>query len=186
MEKKERDPLQLTAEDVEVGVLQVSDKAVKLRLWPNPERVREILDKRYKAPEGWSLKFVTGTRMMVCELQAGFMDHENNVRFNCKAAVCPSEYHMMTDQARNEMNGAFIMAASYMGIGSAIVQLPSMVLRADQVQINPVPDASGKRIARYDLADTLTPTNLVYDASGHIVEVDFTRRNGGVIKWQKR
>lgn len=93
---------------------------------------------------------------------------------------------MMTDQARNEMNGAFIMAASYMGIGSAIVQLPSMVLRADQVQINPVPDASGKRIARYDLADTLTPTNLVYDASGHIVEVDFTRRNGGVIKWQKR
>ena len=186
MEKQERDPRLLTAADVEVGVLQTTAQAVKVRLWPKPERVREILDNRYKAPEGWSLKFVTGARMMVCELQAGFMDYENNVRFNCKAAVCPTEYNMMTDQARNEMDGALIMAASYMGIGDAVMQLPAMVIRADQVQINPVADASGKRIARHELADTLTPTNLVYDEAGQIIEVDFARRDGGIIKWQKR
>ena len=32
MERKERDPSQLTAADVEVGLLQVTDKDVKLRL----------------------------------------------------------------------------------------------------------------------------------------------------------
>ena len=40
MEKKERDPRQLTAADVEVGVLQTTAQAVKVRLWPKPERVR--------------------------------------------------------------------------------------------------------------------------------------------------
>ena len=84
--------------------------------------------------------------------------------------------------------GVFVLlgAGAAPQIGALVMQLPAMEARDDQVQINPVPDASGKRIARYTLADTLTPTNLVYDDAGNIVEVDFTRRDGGIVKWQKR
>lgn len=185
MEKKERDPRQLTAADVEVGVLQTTDKAVKLRLWPKPERVRAILDELYE-PDGWSLAFTTAGGKMCCALAASCVDEVGDVRAIARGAICPGEYRMRSDLARNEMDGALIMAASFMGIGADVMQLPTMVVRDDQVQINPVPDASGKRIARYTLADTLTPTNLVYDDAGRIVEVDFTRRDGGIVKWQKR
>ena len=185
MENKEQNPRQLTAADVEVGVLRVTDQGTRLRLWAKPERVRAILDELYQ-PDGWSLQFTTVAGKMCCALAASCMDDVGDIRAIARAAMCPSEYRMCSDQARNEMNGSLIMAASFMGIGASVMELPSIPFRNNEVQINPVPDASGKRIARYDLADTLTPTNLVYDASGHIVEVDFTRRNGGVIKWQKR
>lgn len=185
MEKKELDPRQLTATDVEVGVLQVTDKAVKLRLWPKPERVRSIMDGLYH-PDGWCLGFEHSNARVFCTLSASIDDEVGDVRAISRCAMCPSEYRMNSDQARNDMHGALIMAASFMGIGDAVMQLPSMVLRADQVQINPVADKSGQRIARYTLADTLTPTNLVYDDAGNIVEVDFTRRDGGIVKWQKR
>lgn len=181
MEKNERDPRQLTAADVEVGVLQTTAQAVKVRLWPKPERVRAILDELCN-PGGWCLGFEHSNTRAFCTLSIFWSD----VRVVSRCAMCPSEYRMHSDQARNEMDGALIMAASYMGIGEAVMQLPSMVIRSDQVQINPVADASGRRIARHELADTLTPTNLVYDDAGHIIEVDFTRRDGGVIKWQKR
>lgn len=181
MEKKERDPRQLTAADVEVGVLQVTDKAVKLRLWPKPERVRAILDEIYN-PGGWCLGFEHSNTRAFCTLSVFWSD----VRVISRCAMCPSEYRMHGDQARNEMDGALIMAASYMGIGEAVMQLPAMVLRDDQVQINPKESPDKKRISYYYLADTLTPTNLVYDDAGHIVEVDFTRRDGGIVKWQKR
>lgn len=184
MEKKERDPRQLTAADVEVGVLQVTDKAVKLRLWPKPERVRAALDD-ICTPTGWENDLFAVAGKICCRLLVSSPESEYVSTFH-RSALCPSEYRMTYDQALNEMHGAMIMAASYMGIGAAVMQLPAMVLRDDQVQINPVADASGKRIARYTLADTLTPTNLVYDDAGHIVEVDFTRRDGGIVKWQKR
>lgn len=185
MEKNERDLRQLTAADVEVGVLQVTDKAVKLRLWPKPERVRAILDELYE-PDGWSLAFTTAGGKMCCALAASCEDEVGDVRAIARGAICPGEYRMISDMARNEMDGALIMAASFMGIGDGIVQLPSMVVRNDQVQINPKESPDKKRISYYYLADTLTPTNLVYDDAGHIVEVDFTRRDGGIVKWQKR
>lgn len=184
MEKKERDPRQLTAADVEVGVLQTTAQAVKVRLWPKPERVRAILNETYMQ-DCWSTDLFTVAGKTCCRLLVTDFDSADVAPVH-HAALCPTEYHMMSDQARNEMDGALIMAASYMGIGAAVMQLPAMVIRADQVQINPVADASGKRIARHELADTLTPTNLVYDDAGQIIEVDFTRRDGGIIKWQKR
>lgn len=185
MEKKERDPRQLTAADVEVGVLQETAKAVKLRLWPKPERVRAILDEMYE-PFRWCLGFATSAARICCTLSVNMTDDVGDIFVMSRAAMCPTEYRMSSDQARNEMDGAMIMAASLMGIGDAVMQLPGMVVRDDQVQINPVADKSGQRIARYTLADTLTPTNLVYDDAGNIVEVDFTRRDGGIVKWQKR
>ena len=184
MERKERDPSQLTAADVEVGLLQVTDKDVKLRLWPKAERVRAALNEVYMQ-DCWSTDLFTVAGKTCCRLLVTDFDNVEAASVH-HAALCPTEYRMMTDQARNETDGALIMAASYLGIGAAVIQLPVMVVRNDQVQINPVPDASGKRIARYTLADTLTPANLVYDDAGHIIEVDFTRRDGGVIKWQKR
>lgn len=184
MEKKERDPRQLTAADVEVGVLQTTAQAVKVRLWPKPEWVRAALNEIYMR-DGWSTDLFTVAGKTCCRLLVTDFNVAESAPVH-HAALCPTEYRMMSDQARNEMDGALIMAASYMGIGEAVMQLPSMVIRSDQVQINPVADASGKRIARHELADTLTPTNLVYDDAGHIIEVDFTRRDGGVIKWQKR
>ena len=184
MEKKERDPRLLTAADVEVGVLQTTAQAVKVRLWPKPGRVRAILNETYM-PDCWSTDLFTVAGKTCCRLLVTDFDEVDAAPVH-HAALCPTEYHMMTDQARNEMDGALIMAASYMGIGAAVMQLPAMVIHADQVQINPVADASGKRIARHELADTLTPTNLVYDEAGQIIEVDFTRRDGGIIKWQKR
>lgn len=185
MEKKERNPRHLTAADVKVGVLRVDAQGVKLRVWPKPERIRSILDELY-SPEGWYMSLSNMAGKVCCNLCLSHLTEEKSVKTLGRAAICPSEYKMRVDQSRNEMDGAFIMCASLMGVGDSVMQLPSILFRNDEVQINPVPDASGKRIVRYDLADTLTPTNLVYDASGHIVEVDFTRRNGGVIKWQKR
>lgn len=184
MERKERDPSQLTAADVEVGVLQTTAQDVKVRLWPKPDRVRAILNETYMR-DCWSTDLFTVAGKTCCRLLVTDFDNVEAAAVH-HAALCPTEYRMMTDQARNDMDGALIMAASYMGIGAAVMQLPVMVVRDDQVQINPVPDASGKRIARYTLADTLTPTNLVYNDVGHIVEVDFTRRDGGIVKWQKR
>ena len=184
MEKNERDPRQLTAADVEVGVLQTNAQAVKVRLWPKPERVRAILNETYMQ-DCWSTDLFTVAGKTCCRLLVTDFNAADVAPVH-HAALCPTEYHMMSDQARNEMDGALIMAASYMGIGAAVMQLPAMVIHADQVQINPVADASGKRIARHELADTLTPTNLVYDDAGQIIEVDFTRRDGGIIKWQKR
>lgn len=184
MESKERDPRQMTAADVEVGVLQVTDQAVRVRLWPKEDRVRAILSEVYQS-DGWSTDLFTVAgrtclRLLVTDIDAV------DVATVHHAALCPTEYRMMTDQARNEMNGALIMAASYMGIGESVMDLPIMVLRADQVQIIPKETPDKKRISHYILADTLTPTNLVYDDAGKIIEVDFTRRDGGVIKWQKR
>lgn len=184
MEKNERDPRQLTAADVEVGVLQTTAQAVKVRLWPKPERVRAALNEIYMR-DGWSTDLFTVAGKTCCRLLVTDFDVTESAPVH-HAALCPSEYRMMSDQARNEMDGALIMAASYMGIGEAVLQLPSMVVRDDQVQINPVADKSGRSIARYTLADNLTPTNLVYDDAGNIVEVDFTRRDGGIVKWQKR
>ena len=184
MEKKERDPLQLTAADVEVGVLQVTDKAVKLRLWPKPERVRATLNEVYMR-DGWSTDLFTVAGKTCCRLLVTDFDEVDAAPVH-HAALCPTEYRMMADQARNEMDGALIMAASYMGIGEAVMQLPSMELHSNQVQINPKESPDKKRISYYYLADTLTPTNLVYDDAGNIVEVAFTRRDGGVLKWQKR
>lgn len=184
MEKKERDPRQLTAADVEVGVLLTTAQAVKVRLWPKPEWVRAALNEIYMR-DGWSTDLFTVAGKTCCRLLVTDFDVTESAPVH-HAALCPTEYRVCTDQARNEMDGALIMAASYMGIGEAVMQLPAMVIRSDQVQINPVADASGKRIARHELADILTPTNLVYDDAGHIIEVDFTRRDGGVIKWQKR
>lgn len=185
MEMKELDPRQLTAADVEVGVLQVTDKAVKLRLWPKPERVRAIMDDLYQ-PDGWSLAFTTAGGKMCCALAASCVYEGGDVRAIARGAICPGEYRMISDLARNEMDGAFIMAAGFMGIGDAVLQLPSMVLRADQVQILPKESPDRKRISYYYLGDNLSPTNLVYDDAGNIVEVDFTRRDGGIVKWQKR
>lgn len=185
MEKKERDPRQLTAADVEVGVLQTTDKAVKLRLWPKPERVRAILDEMYK-PLRWCLGFTISAARICCTLSVNMTDDVGDIFVMSRGAMCPTEYRMSSDQARNEMDGAMIMAASLMGIGDAVMQLPAMVVRDDQVQINPKESPDKKRISYYYLADTLTPTNLVYDDAGNIVEVDFTRRDGGIVKWQKR
>lgn len=184
MEKKERNPRQLTAADVEVGVLQTTAQAVKVRLWPKPERVRDALNEIYMR-DGWSTDLFTVAGKTCCRLLVTDFDDTESAPVH-HAALCPSEYRMISDQARNEMDGAMIMAASYMGIGEAVMQLPSMVLRDDQVQINPKESPDKKRIAYYYLADTLTPTNLVYDDAGNIVEVDFTRRDGGIVKWQKR
>lgn len=184
MESKERDPRQLTAADVEVGVLKTTAQAVKVRLWPKGDRVRAILNEVYQT-DGWSTDLFTVSGKTCCRLLVTDFDAVDVATVH-HAALCPAEYRMTPDQNRNEMNGALIMAASFFGIGEGVMELPAMVLRADQVQINPVADGSGKRIAWYELADTLTPTNLVYDDAGKIIEVDFTRRDGGVIKWQKR
>lgn len=184
MEKNERDPRQLTAADVEVGVLQTTAQAVKVRLWPKPERVRAALNEIYMR-DGWSTDLFTVAGKTCCRLLVTDFDVTESAPVH-HAALCPTEYRMMSDQARNEMDGALIMAASYMGIGDAVMQLPSMVIRDDQVQINPKESPDKKRISYYYLADTLTPTNLVYDDAGNIVEVDFTRRDGGIVKWQKR
>ena len=184
MEKKERDPRLLTAADVEVGVLQTTAQAVKVRIWPKPGRVRAILNEMYM-PDGWSTDLFTVAGKTCCRLLVTDFDNVDAAPVH-HAALCPTEYRMMSDQARNEMDGALIMAASYMGIGDAVMQLPAMVLRDDQVQIIPKASPDKKRISFYYLADTLTPTNLVYDDAGQIIEVDFTRRDGGIIKWQKR
>lgn len=184
MEKKERDPRLLTAADVEVGVLQTTAQAVKVRIWPKEEKIRAILNELYPS-YGWSTDLFTVAGKTCCRLliMGAFETDDVDVHH---AALCPSEYRMAADQNRNEMDGALIMAASYMGIGDAVMQLPAMVIRADQVQIIPKESADKKRISFYYLADTLTPTNLVYDEAGQIIEVDFTRRDGGIIKWKKR
>lgn len=174
----------LRAEEVVVQVLEVTKDWAQVRLWPRVDAVRSILEEDDTAActLPYSVRHYTCGRSLFCSI--GLYHGKGKDRVY-RDACAISAYHVTGDAAQDECDSSFLAAASLWGVGLPVLRMPSLRFSAEKVQINPVAAPDGQRIKGYVLADTLTCTELAYE-DGKISLVQFAKRNGEKLLWQRR
>lgn len=169
---------QLQAADVIVSVLETDANGVRIKLWPDVQAVRRMLDNTSRVlGEDYSAKHYVCGRAMYC---AVVLDSAT------RDAPCPADYQVNTDAALNEAEGSLVAAAAQWGIGSAVFSFPPLRIGKEGVQINPVAGRDGKTIHHYELADTLRVTDIQYGEDGSIAGIKLVRQDGRAITWQPK
>lgn len=173
----------LRADEVVVQVLDVNKDWARVRLWPKVDAVRSILQEDDEAAgvAPYSVRHYACGRSLFCSV--GLYCQIGNDRVY-RDACALSDYHVTGDAAQDECDSSFLAAASLWGVALPVLRMPAMRLSAEKVQINPVASPDGQRIKGYVLADTLTCTELGYEEE-ELSLVQFTKRNGEKLLWQK-
>lgn len=173
----------LRADEVVVQVLDVTKDWARVRLWPKVDAVRSILEESdqglFVAP--YAVRHYACGRSLYCGVGLFNEDVGEHVY---RDACALSDYHVTGDPAQDECDSSFLAAASLWGVALPVLRMPAMRLSAEKVQINPVASPDGQRIKGYVLADTLTCTELGYEEE-ELSLVQFTKRNGEKLLWQK-
>ena len=148
----------LRADEVVVQVLDVTKDWARVRLWPKVDAVRSILEEYDSVcAMSYAVRHYSCGRALYCGVGLANNTADELVY---RDACAISTYHVTGDPAQ------------------------AMRLSSEKVQINPVASPDGQRIKGYVLADTLTCTELGYEEE-ELSLVQFTKRNGEKLLWQK-
>ena len=172
----------LRADEVVVQVLDVTKDWARVRLWPKVDAVRSILEEYDSVcAMSYAVRHYSCGRALYCGVGLASNTADELVY---RDACAISTYHVTGDPAQDECDSSFLAAASLWGVALPVLRMPAMRLSAEKVQINPVASSDGQRIKGYVLADTLTCTELGYEEE-ELSLVQFTKRNGEKLLWQK-
>ena len=179
-------PRQTHPAEAVVIVQETAKDAVKLFVMPSPSSVRGILNETF-GPLGWAERRYFADSRLWCAVGV-FNPYMNDYCFKDAAAL---EGKHPGSHERWKEETSFVAAAELWGIGSDVMALPSIVLRADQVPIVGVQKSGRKpndppQLAGYKLATVLTVNKFLrHPDTGEIISVQFADKDGHKITWEK-
>ena len=167
-------------------VREVSKDGAKLLLLPRPAAVRSILTETYGAL-GWAQRRYFADGRLWCAV--GVYNPAPMDYCYRDAAAMEGSHPGSPDRWKEETS--FIAAAELWGVGSDILALPPVVLRADQVPIVGIrkPDSAPQQppqVVGYRLSSPLLVDKFLRkEDTGEIIGVQFTDKDGRKIPWEK-
>lgn len=162
---------QTAPQAVSVLIEAISEDAIKLKLLPNANAVRDMLDKTF-GNGGWRMRRYSADGRLWC--QVGVYVPETK-------AYCDKESGALNLPCRNialmKENTSFVSAAAFWGVGRDVMELDDIVLKSTQVPI--VKDDKG--VCR--LQTSLKVDRFAYDDAGSITMVQFVTGEGKKVLW---
>lgn len=168
-------------------VREISKEAVKIFLMPRPAAVRSILSETF-GPLGWGERRYFADGRLWCAVGV-YNPYMGDYCFR-DAAAFEGKHPGSPERWKEETS--FVAAAELWGVGSDVLALPPIVLRADQVPITGIPKPGRKadeapQIVGYRLASPLTVDKFLRNPdTGEIIGVQFvTDKDGRKTTWEK-
>lgn len=156
---------------VSVLIKAISEDAIKLKLLPGANAVRDMLDKTF-GNGGWRMRRYSADGRLWCQV---------GVYVPQTQAYCDKESGALNLPCRNvaqmKEHTSFVSAASFWGVGRDVMELDDIVLKSTQVPI--VKDEKG--VCR--LQTSLKVDRFAYDDAGSITMVQFVTGEGKKILW---
>ena len=153
---------------------------------PKPDAVRSVLNETFGSL-GWAQRRYSADGRLWCAVGV-FNPYMKDYCFR-DAGALEGKHPGSPERWKEETS--FVAAAELWGIGSDVMALPSIVLRADQVPIVGVqkpgrnPNAP-PQLAGYRLATVLTVDKFLrHPDTGEIISVQFVDKDGRKITWEK-
>ena len=167
-------------------IREISKDAVKIFLMPRPSAVRSILNETF-GPLGWGERRYFADGRLWCAVGV-FNPYMGDYCFR-DAAALEGKHPGSPERWKEETS--FVAAAELWGIGSDVLALPPIVLRADQLAIVGVQKPGRKpedvpQVVGYRLASPLSVDKFLRDPdTGGIISVQFADKDGRKITWEK-
>lgn len=167
-------------------IREISKDAVKLFVMPRPAAVREILTETFGAL-GWGERRYFADGRLWCAVGV-YNPYMGDYCFR-DAAAFEGKHPGSPERWKEETS--FVAAAELWGVGSDVLALPPIVLRADQVAISGIQKPGRKpeeapQIVGYRLASPLSVDKFLRDPdTGGIISVQFADKDGRKITWEK-
>jgi hypothetical protein len=162
---------QTAPQAVSVLVKAISEDAIKLKLLPGANAVRDMLDKTF-GNGGWRMRRYSADGRLWCQV---------GVYIPSTREYCDKESGALNlpcrDVAQMKEDTSFVSAASFWGVGRDVMELDDIVLKSTQVPI--VKDDKG--VCR--LQTSLKVDRFAYDDAGSITMVQFITGEGKKILW---
>lgn len=162
---------QTAPQAVSVLVKAISEDAIKLKLLPGANAVRDMLDKTF-GNGGWRMRRYSADGRLWCQV---------GVYIPSTREYCDKESGALNlpcrDVAQMKEDTSFVSAASFWGVGRDVMELDDIVLKSTQVPI--VKDDKG--VCR--LQTSLKVDRFAYDDAGSITMVQFVTGEGKKILW---
>ena len=179
-------PRQTHPAEAVVIVREISKDAVKLFVMPKPDAVRGILNETFGSL-GWASRRYSADGRLWCAVGV-FNPYMKDYCFRDAGAL---EGRHPGSPERWKEETSFVAAAELWGVGSDVLALPSIVLRADQVAIVGIQKPGRKpndppQVVGYKLAAPLTVDKFLRDPdTGAILSVQFVDKDGRKSTWEK-
>lgn len=162
---------QTAPQAVSVLVKAISEDAIKLKLLPGANAVRDMLDKTF-GNGGWRMRRYSADGRLWCQV---------GVYIPSTREYCDKESGALNlpcrDVAQMKEDTSFVSAASFWGVGRDVMELDDIVLKSTQVPI--VKDDKG--VCR--LQTSLKVDRFAYDDAGSITMVQFITGEGKKVLW---
>lgn len=162
---------QTAPQAVSVLIKAISEDAIKLKLLPGANAVRDMLDKTF-GNGGWRMRRYSADGRLWCQV---------GVYIPSTREYCDKESGALNlpcrDVAQMKEDTSFVSAASFWGVGRDVMELDDIVLKSTQVPI--VKDDKG--VCR--LQTSLKVDRFAYDDAGSITMVQFVTGEGKKILW---
>lgn len=162
---------QTAPQAVSVLIKAISEDAIKLKLLPGANAVRDMLDKTF-GNGGWRMRRYSADGRLWCQV---------GVYIPSTREYCDKESGALNlpcrDVAQMKEDTSFVSAASFWGVGRDVMELDDIVLKSTQVPI--VKDDKG--VCR--LQTSLKVDRFAYDDAGSITMVQFITGEGKKILW---
>ena len=165
-----------------VVVAKTTDTFVRLRVLPTPAGICRILDARF-GPMGWCRRHYNCGSALYCSI--GIYNPVTGDYLH-KDAPAHDDY-IGGDKATLQDASSFAHAAALWGICEDVLALPAITFTAQQVEIQPVPDARNpQRIASYRMRQILTVDKFARKEDGTVAAVQYKDQDGKVAAvWQR-
>mgnify|MGYP006894534900 CR=1 FL=1 len=179
-------PRQMHPSEAVVIVREISKEAVKLFVMPKPDAVRSVLNETFGSL-GWAQRRYFADGRLWCAVGV-FNPYMEDYCFK-DAAALEGKHPGSPERWKEETS--FVAAAELWGIGSDIMALPPIVLRADQVPIVGIQKPGRKpndppQVVGYKLASPLTVDKFLRNPdTGEIIGVQFVDKDSRKITWEK-
>lgn len=179
-------PRQTHPAEAVVIPLETSKKGVRLRVIPAPAAVRQILNEAF-GELGWAERRYFADGRLWCAVGV-FNPYMSDYCFRDAGALVGA--HPGSNDVWKEET-SFLAAADLWGAGSDVMNIPPIVLLADQVPIVGITKPGRNPndppvVAGYRLGTTLTVDKFLRRPdSDEIIAVQFTDKDGRRITWEK-
>lgn len=162
---------QTAPQAVSVLIKAISEDAVKLKLLPGANAVRDMMDKTF-GNGGWRMRRYAADGRLWCQV---------GVYIPVTREYCDKESGALNlpcrDVAQMKEDTSFVSAASFWGVGRDVMELDDIVLKSTQVPI--VKDDKG--VCR--MQTSLKVDRFAYDDAGSITMVQFVTGEGKKVLW---
>ena len=162
---------QTAPQTVSVLIKAISEDAIKLKLLPGANAVRDMMDKTFGAA-GWTMRRYFADGRLWCQVGVYCPQEREFVYKDAGGLSLPCR-----DPALMREVTSFVSAASFWGVGRDVMELDDIVLKSTQVPI--VKDDKGA----CRLQTSLKVDRFAYDDAGSITMVQFITGEGKKILW---